>query len=403
MRRFAVGFGHAFLVAIPLIVIPVCVRAQDFRIDGHEVQVHGFASQGFVHTDDNNWLTMETADFGSGEFTDFGVNASTQLTDKFRVGAQLYDFNLGALGKWHPELDWACAQYRFKPWFGVRGGRVKTVLGLYTDTQDLDFVRPWALLPQGLYAVDLRDTTIAHDGGDLFGDIGLGGKLGTLSYTVYGGHHYLSPHSGYAYLFQNDGISFGSVAGPQYGGDLRWRTPLKGLLVGASRQNQDYTSIYTVNLPSGPVPIRAYDNSDWINQFYGEYSWKKLLLDAEFRRSWEDNGTRHISEFQANVHTWYVGGGYRIVKRVELASYYLHYWIGFPLADVEPAGTGHLNDKVVTGRIDLNRFFSLKIEGHFMDGVGLPNDYPDGFYFGNNPQGLKPDTEALVVKGSFNF
>ena len=37
---------------------------------------HGYASQGFVHTDNNHWLTMYTSHVGSGEFTDFGVNAS---------------------------------------------------------------------------------------------------------------------------------------------------------------------------------------------------------------------------------------------------------------------------------------------------------------------------------------
>ncbi len=381
----------------------ITLRAQEFKLLDRTVQAHGFASQGFVHTDNNNWLTMETSGFGSGEFSDFGVNASTQLTDKFRIGAQLYDRNLGGLGKWYPELDWAFAQYKFRPWFGVRAGRVKTVLGLYTDTQDLDFLHPWALLPQGLYPIDLRDSTIAHDGGDLFGDIRLGGRFGTLSYTADGGHHGLSPHSGDAYLFKSDGITFGSIAGVQYGGDLRWQSPLKGLLVGASHENQNYTSLYTVNLPSGPFPVQASDNSDWVNQFYGEYSRRKLLVDAEFRRAWEDNGTKNVSEFQVNIHAWYVGGAYRIVKRVQLASYYSHYGIGFPLADVEPAGTGHINDKAVTGRVDINRFFNLKIEGHFMAGVGLPGDYPDGFYLVNNPQGLKPNTNALVVKTGIEF
>jgi hypothetical protein len=386
-----------------LILAPLCLRAQDFKIDGREVQIHGFASQGFVHTDENNWLTMQTSNVGSGEFSDFGVNASMQVTDKFRIGAQLYDHNLGGLGNWQPGLDWAYAQYKFKPWLGVRVGRVKTVLGLYTDTQDLDFLHPYALLPQSIYPIDLRDTTLAHDGGDVFGDIRLGAKSGTLSYTAYGGHHSLSAHSGYAYLFASDGITFGSASGLQYGGDLRWETPLKGLLVGASHENQDSTYLYTVNLPSGPIPIRTSDKADWTNQFYGEYSWKKLLVDTEFRRTWDDNGVTNVSEIQVNIHAWYIGGAYRIVKRVQLASYYSHYWIGFPLADVEPAGSGHINDKVVTGRVDINRFFSLKIEGHFMAGAGLPGDYPDGFYLVNNPQGLKPETNALVVKGGFNF
>ncbi|MGA7446409.1 MAG: hypothetical protein WBQ43_10445 [Terriglobales bacterium] len=391
------------LLSICLGAVPVCLLAQDFTLFDRQVQIHGFVSQGFVHTNDNNWLTMNTSNVGSGEFADFGANASTQITDKFRIGAQIYDRNLGGLGNWYPSLDWAFAQYRFKPWFGIRGGRVKTVLGLYNDTQDLDFLHPWALLPQSIYPIDLRDSTIAHDGGDVFGDIRLGSKLGTLSYTAYGGHRQNSPHGGAAYLLDSDGLRFDSLGGPQYGADLRWKTPLDGLLVGASRQIQDNTSVYTVELPTGPIQLRGSDRSDWANQFYGEYSWKKLLLDAEFRRAWDDNGKPKVDEFQINVHAWYIGGAYRIVKRLQVGSYYSHYWINFPLADIEPAATGHDNDKVVTGRVDINRFFNVKVEGHFMDGVGLPTDYPNGFYLANNPQGLQPNTKALVIKGGFNF
>lgn len=387
-----------------LVLAPPCLRAQSLTIDGREVQFHGFASQGFVHTAENNWLTMQSSNFGSGEFTDFAVNASMQVTNQFRIGAQLYDRNLGGLGKWHPELDWGYAQYKFRPWFGIRGGRVKTVLGLYTDTQDLDFLHPYALLPQSIYPLDLRDTTISHDGGDIFGDIRLGNNFGSILYTAYGGHHSQSPHSGYAYLFNSDDVTFGFIAGPQYGGDLRWRTPLNGLVVGASRQNTDDNTKYRLNLPTGPVPIQTSDNSDWVNQFYGQYIWKKVQIDSEFRRFWRDNGVPHFSEIQVNVHAWYVGAAYGIVRRVQLASYFSHYWVGFPLPyNVQPAGTGHIYDKAVTGRVDINRFFSLKIEGHFMAGVGLPEAFPDGFYLVNNPHGLKPDTNALVVKGGFNF
>ena len=44
---------------------------------------------------------MHTSD-GSFSMTDFGANISTQLTDKFRVGAQFYDRNVGKLGNWRP-------------------------------------------------------------------------------------------------------------------------------------------------------------------------------------------------------------------------------------------------------------------------------------------------------------
>jgi len=69
-----------------LILVGVLVStafAQSFTVFNRNVQVHGFASQGFVYTGDNNWLTMNTGQ-GSGAFTDFGVNASTNLAEKLR-------------------------------------------------------------------------------------------------------------------------------------------------------------------------------------------------------------------------------------------------------------------------------------------------------------------------------
>ncbi|MGA3027859.1 MAG: hypothetical protein ABSF98_24150 [Bryobacteraceae bacterium] len=78
-----------------------------FTVDGKTVQFHGFVSEGFAYSNDNNYLTMNTSQ--GSFFTDGGVNVSTQLTDKFRVGAQVYDHNIGTMGKWHPQLDWALA------------------------------------------------------------------------------------------------------------------------------------------------------------------------------------------------------------------------------------------------------------------------------------------------------
>jgi hypothetical protein len=36
------------------------LRAQDFKIFDRQVQVHGWISQGFSYTNENNWLTMNT-------------------------------------------------------------------------------------------------------------------------------------------------------------------------------------------------------------------------------------------------------------------------------------------------------------------------------------------------------
>jgi hypothetical protein len=385
----------------------IALQGQEFKLLDRTVQVHGWVSQGFVYTGENNWLTMNTSS-GSGAMTDMGLNMSAQITDKFRVGAQVYDRNLGQLGQWHPSLDWAVADYRFTAWFGIRGGKVKTVLGLYNDTQDQDFLHTFALLPQSVYPTDLRDTTIAHSGGDVYGRIPLRHQLGDLDYTVFAGHRSDSIYSGYPYLISQFGTFLKSLGGLQYGGDLRWNTPVKGLLVGASRVNEDITgkglAINPFNPGAGLLPYSESSKADWTNQFYAQYTVGRLRIDSEYRRYLRDqilfSGT---SENESDVRGWYVSGAYRIIKRLELGSYYSRYTItsifGGALAALAPNQTdtslpaNHIYDKVITARVDLSKFWNVKAEGHFMDGYGN-STYPDGFYPQVNPNGFKPNTNG---------
>jgi hypothetical protein len=148
--------------------------AQDFKLFDRTVQVHGWLSQGFAYSNDNNYLTMNTSS-GSLAFTDAGLSMSAPITDRFRIGAQGYVRNIGQLGEGHPDLDWAYGDYRFTDWFGVRAGKVKSTLGLYNDTQDADFLHTWAILPQSTYPLDLRSATLAHTGVDVYGRIPLRG------------------------------------------------------------------------------------------------------------------------------------------------------------------------------------------------------------------------------------
>ncbi|MGB2604688.1 MAG: hypothetical protein WBC78_13910 [Candidatus Sulfotelmatobacter sp.] len=408
------------LALICLFAGPNLLSAQDFKILDRMVQVHGFASEGFIYTNDNNWLTMNTSQ-GSAAFTDFGLNISAPVTDKFRVGAQVYDRNLGQLGQYHPSLDWAVADYRLKNWLGIRGGKVKTVFGLYSDTQDLDFLHTFALLPQSVYPTDLRDATLAHLGGDIYGTISLRHRLGDLSYTAYAGHRSDSLYGGGAYLEQALGVTDKSAGGPEYGADLRWETPLKGLLAGVSRLITDY-SVHGVqaNHVDSAGPGLSFDSSTkagWTNQFYGEYTVGRLRVDAEYRRYYNQSSINITfenvpSQLSTDVRGWYVSGAYRVGKRLQFGSYYSRYSItailGGPEARLFPNQTdtdlpaNHVYDKVITARIDLNKFWNVKVEGHFMNGYGL-STYPDGFYPQVNPQGFKPNTNALVIKTSFHF
>jgi hypothetical protein len=412
---------HPRIVGVVLLCVCFCtggmaLQAQEFKLFDRTVQVHGFVSQGFVYTNDNNWLTMNTSQ-GSGAMTDFAVNLSTHISDRLQVGAQGYDRNLGQLGQYHPSLDWAVADYRFKSWFGIRGGKVKTTLGLYNDTQDLDFLRPFALLPQSVYPTDLRDTVIAHLGGDVYGNISLKHGLGDVSYTAYAGHRSDSIYSGYPFYLSSFGAHITSFGGLQYGADVRWNTPVKGLLVGASRMNEDITGrgavIDVFNPGAGFVPYSEASKADWTNQFYGEYTVGRFRIDSEYRRYWRNQELLSVaSESFADIRGWYASGAYRIRKCLQIGSYYSRYTItnvvSGALASFYPPATdtglpaNHDYDKVITGRIDMNRFWNVKIEGHFMNGYGS-GPYPNGFYTQVNPQGFKANTSALVVKTSLYF
>jgi hypothetical protein len=402
------------LLAAAACGVPALNAQFSFNVDNMPVQIHSFGSQGFLYSNDNNYLTTDSSK-GSFQMTDFGVNGSIRITDNFRIGAQFYDRNLGELGKWHPQLDWAVADYKFKDWFGIRGGVVKTTFGLFNDTQDMDFLRVFALLPQSVYSTDLRDAMIRHRGGDIYGIIPIK-RLGSLSYTAYAGLRSDSQYGGYPYLLTANGGHLTSYGGLQVGEDLRWNTPVKGLLVGASHVGEDITGkgSWTLAFPGQAPTTMAYEEHskrDWSNQFYGQYTLGNLELDAEYKRYWRDqvifNGTWEV---KTDVRSWYAAASYRINKRFSVGSYYSRFsnaWVdsmaGLFEAPSQNSPDRHLYDKVVSARVDLTKFWNLKVEGHFMNGYGSPGMYPDGFYTQDNMQGLAPKTSLLVVRTGFNF
>jgi hypothetical protein len=374
-----------------------------FQVEGRTVQIHGFVSQGFLGSNDNNYLTTKSSN-GSFAFTDFGVNISTQLTDKFRVGAQIYDRNLGNLGNWHPQLDWAMGDYKFTDWFGVRAGKVKTVLGLFNDTQDMEFLHIWAILPQSMYALDLRASTIAHTGGDVYGTMRLK-KFGDLSYTGYAGTRSFDKYGGYVYGLTPAGINLTSLPSKHIGADLRWNNLIPGLLFGASYLHVPTSGVKaTIQVaPSVIFPFGLKDN-DNTAAYYVAYNMHNLTLDGEYRREILIGSSRvgpiPASGFNEDQRAWYVSAAYSISKRLELGAYHSRF---YPLYDQDHApAANHMFDTVAAAKINLAGRWDLKIEGHFMDGYGTPYSFR-GFYPQDNLSGLKPRTNLLVIRTGWNF
>lgn len=407
------------VLAAALSAAPSLLHAQfDFKLDGRDVQVHSFASQGFALSNVNNYLTMNTGK-GSLALTDFGFNVSTPITDKFRVGAQLYDYNLGLLGNFHPQLDWAYGDYKFKDWFGIRAGKVKTVQGLSHDVQDMEFLHTWVLMPQSVYPLDTRGDTIAHIGADLYGEIALG-KLGSFSYTAFAGKRPNDPNGGYIYgvdtmshvpapqggfmyiTGQTKQVTY--YGGPVYGADLHWSTPFKGLLLGASYMVQDITTTGHYTQPV-VVPYKLTTVTDNAAQFYVEYVLGNLRFAGEYRSEPkivqlnEPNGVL-VQGFQ-DSRSGYVSLSYRFTKWLELGTYQSRYIDNWPTTHSDPRN--HIFDQTISARFDINRNIDFKLEEHFIDGAAIDGVLDHGFYAAPNPNGLAPNMHMLVARIGYHM
>lgn len=387
------------VLAVAVLFAAAPARAQ-FEVGGKKIQIHGFFSQGFVLTDKNNFLTMKTSD-GSAAFTDGGMNISTKLTNKFRVGAQAYTRNIGELSNGRVELDWAYGDYRFNDWLGIRAGKVKSTMGLYNDTQDMEFLHAFALLPQSVYPTDLRASNISHRGGDIYGDIN-GKKAGTFSYVFYGGLRSDDPRGGYRYGLADGGIPVtGALTGYRIGGDVRWQTPLEGLLVGATvvRVRTELTASLAA---AGNLPLFIQTPGAMNLRYYGEYQKGGLKLAAEYGRDYArlTFTPRVIAEGQLDTRGWYVSGSYKLHPRLEAGAYRGQYVYDAGVSRSRP--DNHIDDTALVARFNLKSFWNVKVEGHFMDGYGNPAG-TRSFYRRTNPQGLAPRTNMLILRTGVNF
>jgi len=387
------------LTVLCLSVPASSLLAQSFKFGDKEVQIHGSFQQGFDLTNNNNFLLMNTSK-GSVEMTDAALNASSSLTRKLRVGAQMYVRNIGELGNGSVQLDWAFADYKFNNKVGVRGGKIKTVLGLFTDTQDTEFLYTWALLPQGTYPLDLRSVTIAHVGADAYGMVKLG-KAGSLAYTVYAGFVQDDDKGGYRYGVQDAGLSFASGISSHGGGfDTRWTTPVNGLMTGYSF-TQNTTNVDLV-VDAIRLPISITTSPSRRQALYGDYQGTHLRLSSEWRRELSDSVITPAVFARSTVPTEaaFVTASYRLFEKLEVGTYYSRfvYNTDLPSSDAD----NHIYDKAITGRVDINRFWHVKVEGHFMDGNGSPT-LARGFYRRNNLAGFNPTTHMLVIRTGVIF
>jgi hypothetical protein len=368
------------------------------------LETHAFVSQGFLKSNENNYLTSSKR--GSFEFTDVGINFTKGLTDNFRVGVQLFTHDLGPLGNYRTQFDWYYLDYRFFDWLGLRAGRTKIPFGLYNDSSDFDSARVPVLLPQSVYPVDHRDYLLAQIGGEVYGNIRLG-ELGSLEYRGYGGTLDVSTPAAPA-----PGITVGNLSVPYvYGGRLMWSTPIAGLQAGASYQKLRFDADYDF-IPQLVAPLQAVKYLPanfngtlptkflvklWVASL--EYQSGGLLASAEYSRwigGFESEAPALLPPHVVNER-YYAMVSYRVAPWFTPGAYYSGY---FPNVDQRHGRANYQHDIALSFRYDITTHWLLKVEGHLMEGTAaLDKSLNDN----QDPANLTKEWGLLALKTTAYF
>lgn len=392
-----------------------------------DVDIHGFFSQGYLKSTGNNFLNESTK--GDFEFAEVGLNFGTQVTDDLRFGIQFYARSLGNIGKFIPVIDWAFLDYNITDWFNIRAGRVKQPYGLFGEYQDLDLTRATVILPQSVYFLGIRDLLVNYNGLQAYGNLdvedwGLGNFDYQLSVGAVMGAPVDGEESSMKAFFENDGynsytktyaIEYEDIDNTIYFGlAIQWNTPF------AELTDYDWGSLLlkaTFSFYEATVALRMNDefvdelkligvadyNYDgkvmftvpyvffWVGSL--EYTYESFVFTAEY--------TRYFSKFKSNANaigtvpnsflnqeSFYLQASYRFSDWLQMATYLSIQFDpdcrdglnGTNCGDYAPDLQNNPNqlqprhdawqkDLAISLRFDVNDYWLIKLEGHFIDGT----------------------------------
>ncbi len=113
-----------------------------------KISIHGFGGWAAGSTDNSNMYLLSSKDVEYSNYN-FSLNIAAQPTEKFSIHSQLF---------WSREkykqkdgLDYMFAQYYYSLLLTFRIGKVKSPMGLYSEIYDVGTLRPFYLLPVGMY------------------------------------------------------------------------------------------------------------------------------------------------------------------------------------------------------------------------------------------------------------
>jgi len=410
------------------------------------VDIHGFISQGYIQTTDNNFFGP-TED-GSFQFNEAGINFSSDVSDRLRVGLQFFARDFGSLGNNEVTIDWAFADYTFTEWANFRAGKIKMIHGLYNTSRDVDMLRTSVFLPQSVYNEGWRDSINAMNGFEYYG-YAPAGAVGSFEYHAQVGTFNLDDDGAEIRLLEDQlpalmqfdvhGIEVESI----YAGGFLWESPLEGLRMGASGWQLTFDGTISSELlaasPTNPpyvgpvVPDSIIDvvQTGWTTSI--EYAIGDLVFSTEYNRINYDLDDADLGiDKDFDSEGYYGMLTYRFCDWFELGTYYSEYYANRDDKDGDkgratwdnglaldgsslPGAQGgyppgqdyraYLKDLALSLRFDITENWILKVEGHKMQGsaIMLNSDDNTALYSGVMGPSYEEDWYLYTAKVSYSF
>lgn len=373
------------------------LSAAEFSVD--QIDIHGFISQGYMMSSDYNFQTLGSKN-GSFEFSEMGLNFSTDLSDNLRAGLQIISRDFGTLGNNDVHIDWAYGDYSFSDNFGLRLGRIKTPMGFYNETRDIDMIRTSVLLPQSVYNETFRDFMTAINGAEIYGIFSLA-DAGSLQYRLQvGTTGFDSENNGMISFFESQpGTRMDEVGmGDASSASLVWLSPVDGLRIGTSINQFSMTADGAIDLGGSYLTTdielddariytlsTEYMRGDWTFSSEGQYIQGEADLAVN-----TPGGVVHRPMI---LESWgaYGAASRRLSELVELGGYYSYTKAVESQTDI--------HDIALTSRFDLTDNWLVKLEAHcYRGGTLIINP--------TNNDGRTADDDdwyMLAIKTTFNF
>ncbi|SFE60890.1 hypothetical protein [Nitrosomonas sp. Nm166] len=377
-----------------------------------DLQIHGFASQAYITTSDND-VFGNSDNGGSFGLTEAGLNASIRPLPRLQISAQVLSRRAGKGNSGMPRLDYAFLDYRLYSHevnqFGIRIGRLKNPFGFYNDTRDVAFTRPGILLPQSIYFDRTRNLGLSGDSVQLYGETAVA-NIGTVSTQF-----------GVWWPIVSDKDTELSILGALPRGQLNrevsfigrgiFETNDKRLRLGISGiwLNTSYDPEYKSNDPVGPgsfqfTPIyfsAQYNAERW--SLTSEYAIRHLKFDNNFGLTNDGKSRNPINGMNVLGESYYFQGEYRFTPKWEGIVRYDAYYADRSNRD----GSGfripyaHFAKDIMVGiRWNVTPQFMLRAEYHHVNGTGWLSKLD------NNPakEGpLSQHWDLYAIQASYRF